>query len=99
MRLVSILLATGLYGQQIHTIAIGHESRQDDSPTLAISPDGSAWAAWLSFSGDRDDIAIRQYKDNKWGALQWVPGASGDSWLPQVIADRQNRVWVVWSQQ
>ena len=99
MRLLTILLATGLYGQQIHTIAIGHESRQDDSPTIAISPDGSAWAAWLSFNGDRDDIAIRQYRDNKWGALQWVPGTSGDSWLPQIVADRQNRVWVVWSQQ
>lgn len=99
MRLLCILLATGLYGQQIHTMAIGHEQRQDDSPAIAISPDGSAWTAWLSFNGDRDDVAIRQYKNNRWGTLQWVPGSSGDSWLPQVAVDKQNRVWVVWSQQ
>ncbi len=78
--------------------AVGHQYRQDDLPSVAISPDGSAWETWLSFGGDRDDVAIRQYKDGKWGTLQWVPGTSGDSWLPQVAVDPQNRVWVVWSQ-
>ena len=68
-------------------------------PPLRSAPDGSAWAAWLSFVGDRDDVAIRQYKNNKWGTLQWVPGTSGDSWLPQIVVDKQNRVWVIWSQQ
>ena len=48
--------------------------------------------------GDRDDVVIRQYKDGKWGALQWVPGTSGDSWLPQIAVDAQNRPWVLWSQ-
>ena len=78
--------------------AVGHQFRQDDLPAIAMSPDGSAWAAWLSFAGDRDDVAIRQYKDGQWGTLQWVPGTSGDSWMPQVAVDTQNRVWVVWSQ-
>jgi hypothetical protein len=57
------------------------------------------WAAWLSFAGDRDDIAIRRYRNGKWENLQWVPGTSGDSWLPQIGVDAANRVWVVWSQQ
>ena len=78
--------------------AVGHQYRQDDLPSIAMSPDGSAWETWLSFGGDRDDVAIRQYKDGTWGTLQWVPGTSGDSWLPQVAVDMQNRVWVVWSQ-
>ena len=78
--------------------AVGHQFRQDDLPSIAIGPDGSAWEAWLSFGGDRDDVAIRQYKDGAWGTLQWVPGTSGDSWLPQVAVDMKNRVWVVWSQ-
>lgn len=100
MRILTLLLlAASLNAQQIHTLAIGHEFRQDDSPTIAVAPDGSAWTAWLSFVGDRDDVVIRQYKNNKWGALQWVPGTSGDSWLPQVAVDKQNRVWVVWTQQ
>ena len=65
-------------------LAIGHEYRQDDSPSIAAAPDGSLWAAWLSFDGARDDVAIRRYAQGQWHNLQWVPGTSGDSWLPQV---------------
>ncbi len=75
---------------------IGHETREDDSPTLAVAPNGDLWAAWLSFDGQRDDIAIRRYSQGKWQNLQWVPGTSGDGWLPQIAVDASNRVWVVW---
>ena len=77
---------------------VGHEYRQDDLPSLAAAPDGSLWVTWLSFAGDRDDVAIRRYSAGRWGSLQWVPNTSGDSWLPQVAVDAANRVWVVWSQ-
>ena len=77
---------------------VGHQYRQDDLPQIAAAPDGSLWVAWLSWDGGRDDVAIRHYKDGQWGALQWVPDTSGDSWLPQVGVDSANRVWVVWSQ-
>ncbi|MBI4875896.1 MAG: hypothetical protein HY822_14770 [Acidobacteria bacterium] len=83
----------------ITATAVGHEYRQDDLPNIAAAPDGSLWAAWLSFAGDRDDVAIRHYQDGKWLNLLWVPGTSGDNWLPQVAVDARNRVWVVWSQQ
>jgi len=86
-------------GGQITATAVGHEYRQDDLPNIALSPDGSLWVAWLSYVGDRDDVAIRRYKDGQWRNLLWVPGTSGDSWLPQVAVDAANRVWVVWSQQ
>ncbi len=79
-------------------VSVGHEYRQDDLPSIAVSPDGSVWVAWLSFVGDRDDIGIRQWADGEWGNLQWVPGTSGDGWLPQVAVDAENGVWVVWSQ-
>src|ERR1700722_11499231 len=84
---------------QITATAVGHEYRQDDLPSIAAAPDGSLWAAWLSFSGDRDDVAIRRYRNGKWENLQWVPGSSGDNWLPQIGIDSRNLVWVVWSQQ
>ena len=80
-------------------IPVGHESRQDDMPSIAAAPDGTVWVAWLSFDGRRDDVAIRHYKDGTWQNLHWVPGTSGDSWLPQIGLDGANRVWVVWSQQ
>src|SRR5262245_30491462 len=86
-------------GAKIQSAAYGHETRQDDWPALAQAPDGSVWAAWLSFEGRRDDVAIRHYRDGKWQNMLWVPGTSGDSWMPQVAVDRENRVWVVWSQQ
>jgi hypothetical protein len=78
---------------------IGTERREDDLPSIAAAPDGSLWAAWLSFRDRRDDIGLRQFKDGRWSNLQWVPGTAGDAWLPQVAADAQNRVWVVWSEQ
>lgn len=83
----------------ISAVAIGHEYRQDDLPTIAAAPDGSLWAAWLSFAGDRDDVAIRRWQGGQWGTLQWVPGTSGDSWLPQIGVDSASRPWVVWSEQ
>src|SRR5690348_10749114 len=70
--------------------AVGHEYRQDDLPAIAATPDGSLWAAWLSFQGERDDIATRRYRDGKWQNLQWVPGTSGDSWMPQIGVDSEN---------
>ena len=81
------------------TISVGHESRQDDMPSIAAAPDGSLWVVWLSFDGQRDDVAIRHFRDGIWQNLHWVPGTSGDSWLPQIGVDSANRVWVVWSQQ
>jgi hypothetical protein len=85
-------------GERVTAAAIGHEYRQDDLPSIAAAPGGSLWAAWLSFAGDRDDIGIRRYAGGQWGNIQWVPGTSGDSWLPQVAADSERRVWIVWSQ-
>ena len=84
---------------QIKSTAVGHEFRQDDWPSIAASPDGSLWIAWLSFVGDRDDIAIRHYVNGEWSSMQWVPNNSGDNWMPQVAVDASNRVWVVWPQQ
>lgn len=86
-------------GAAINAVMIGHEFRQDDLPQIAASPDGSLWVAWLSWVGTRDDVAIRHYNNGTWSSLLWVPGTSGDSWLPQVGVDASNRVWAVWSQQ
>jgi len=96
--LTGVLIAGTVAGAEISAVAVGHEYRQDDLPSLAAAPDGSLWVSWLSFAGDRDDVAIRNYRDGKWGTLQWAPGTSGDSWLPQVAVDSRGRVHVVWSQ-
>ena len=95
-----ILAATGAFAQSATNVAaVGHQFRQDDFPSIAAAPDGSLWLAWLSFVGDRDDIAIRHYVNGQWSSLQWVPNNSGDNWMPQAAVDASNRVWVVWPQQ
>ena len=87
-------------GGVTHYQNVGHEYRQDDMPSIASSPDGSLWVAWISFDGSRDDIAIRHRRvHGSWQNLQWVPGSDGDNWAPQVSVDGANRVWVVWSLQ
>jgi hypothetical protein len=94
-----LLLATLPALGQIKSTAVGHEFRQDDWPSITAAPDGSLWIAWLSYVGERDDIAIRHYKDGQWTNLQWMPNTSGDNWMPQAGVDSQNRLWVVWPQQ
>ena len=84
---------------RIEAIAIGHSKREDDMPSIATAPDGSVWAAWISFDGQRDDVGIRHFTEGGWQNLHWVPATSGDSWMPQVCVDSDNRVWVLWSQQ
>ena len=48
------LAAITAFGQ-IKSTAVGHEFRQDDWPSIAASPDGSLWVAWLSYVGERDE--------------------------------------------
>ena len=72
---------------------------QDDCPAIAAAPDGSVWTAWLSFYGTPGPYRNPALQRRKVGCLQWVPGTSGDSWLPQVAADSAGRVLIVWSQQ
>ena len=86
-------------GEAVTVFSVGHEYRQDDWPSIAAAPDGSLWVAWLSFVGDRDDVALRRWRNGKWSNLLWVPGTSGDNWMPQVFADAASRVWAVWAQQ
>ena len=86
-------------GGKMAAVMVGHEFRQDDLPSIAVAPDGSLWVAWLSYVGDRDDVAIRHYAEGKWSNIHWVPNTSGDSWLPQIAVDTANRPVVVWSEQ
>ena len=76
----------------------GTEMKEDDVPSIAAAPDGSLWLAWLAYSDRRDEIAIRQWKDGRWGNMRYLPNTSGDVWLPQAGVDAAGRLWVVWSQ-
>ncbi len=76
----------------------GTEAMEDDLPSIATGPDGSAWLVWIAYADRRDEIAVRQWRDGTWGNVRYVPNVSGDVWLPQAGADADGRLWVAWTQ-
>ena len=93
------LLSSPLAAQELVDVAMaGTEMMEDDLPSIASAPDGSAWVVFLAYSDRRDEVAIRQWTDGQWGNLRFVPNTSGDVWLPQAGVDAEGRLWVVWSQ-
>ena len=92
-----LILSAPAIAQFSSVESVGTELLADDLPDIAAATDGSLWLAWMSHSGRRDEIHLRQHRDGKWSNVLLVPGGSGDLWLPQVALDAQNRPWVVWS--
>ena len=84
-----------------YSINLGDDFEEADYPSIAIGPDGEAWAAWSSFVGDFDEIRIARHSSQRrdWSAFTRVPNTSGDVWMPRVVFDGKGRLWVVWSQQ
>src|SRR5262245_22373037 len=58
-------------------------TRDDDYPSIAVGPDGAAWAAWLSYGDGRDEIRVAK-NGGAWRTFTPVPGTSGDVWRPQI---------------
>ncbi len=76
----------------------GTEAMEDDMPSIAAAPDGSVWLVWIAYADRRDEIAVRRWKDGRWGNMRYVPNTSGDVWLPQAGVDGDGRLWVAWTQ-
>lgn len=75
------------------------EMRENDFPSIAVGPDGSAWAVWQSYTGGSDEIHLARHTGGQWLTYSPLPGVSGDVWQPRVAVDRKGVAWVVWSQQ
>ena len=80
------------------TAKLTDDSRDDDYPSVAVLDNTTAWAVWQSYSGQVDEIRLSRY-EGTWRTFTRVPGVSGDVWRPQVALDKEERLWVVWSQQ
>jgi hypothetical protein len=80
-------------------VSLSARGRSDDYPSIAAAPDGSVWAAWISYHDGRDGVVLARMRDNEWRGPIEVPETSGDVWWPQVGVDSSGRAWVVWSQQ
>jgi hypothetical protein len=74
------------------------DDRNDDCPSLAVADDKKAWLVWQSYSGQNDEIRLRQYEGN-WRTFTRLPGTSRDVWRPRLALQNGVGPWVVWSQQ
>lgn len=92
------MVATGTGQELVDVIMAGTETKEDDLPSIAAGADGTAWLVWLAYADRRDEIAVRHWSDGSWGNLRYVPGTSGDVWLPQAGVDGAGRLWVAWTQ-
>ncbi len=77
--------------------SVGDDLKSNDLPDIAAASGGSLWLTWISHSGRRDEIGLREHRDGEWSNVLPVPDGSGDVWLPQVGMDSEDRPWVVWS--
>ncbi len=74
------------------------DDRADDYPSIAAVDGKKAWLVWQSYSGQNDEIRLRQY-DGAWRTYTRLPGVSGDVWRPQAVVTPDKRLWIVWAQQ
>jgi hypothetical protein len=72
---------------------------EDDFPSIAEAPDGTAYAVWASFTRNGDQIRLRRYTNGRWATFTVVPNVEGDVWKPQVAIDGRGQPWIVWSEQ
>ena len=78
---------------------VSQAKQANDFPSIAVGSGGKAWAVWQSYAGGRDEVQLAGYKEGEWYTHTTLPGSSGDVWRPQVVVDKQNDPWVIWSQQ
>jgi len=71
---------------------ISESGAADDYPSLAITPDGKRWIAWLSYQDAGDRVMV-----SGGGKLQEL-APKGDHQSPAIASDGKGKIWVVWSQ-
>ncbi|MCX7012442.1 MAG: hypothetical protein NTW86_07760 [Candidatus Sumerlaeota bacterium] len=80
---------------------LGDEFSESDNPAIAVSPKGAAYAAWMAWVGDRDEIRLALYNNERrdWNTFSRAPNTSGDVWMPRLAFDGEEKLWLVWCQQ
>ena len=74
----------------------------DDFPSIVQSSDGTVHVAYAAYYNGHDQIRLhRQLEGGRWSTRSNVPLVRGraDIWMPQLAADAQNRLWVIWCEQ
>jgi hypothetical protein len=78
---------------------LSDETAQDDYPSLAVGPDGTAYCAWVSHRDGADRVLLARHSAGQWSAPEQVNEKPGDIFRAKVAVDGSGRLWVVWSEQ
>lgn len=74
----------------------------DDFASIAETSDGTLYVAYAAYYDGHDQIRLhRQRKNGNWSTRTYVPlvRTDADIWMPQLAADADNRLWVIWAEQ
>lgn len=87
-------------GRFHHAVRLTNDPTWDDFPTIAAHPDHGAWAAWISFNGQLDELRVARWypEPGAFGAWNHVPTARGELWRPTAVVDAEGGLWLFWSQ-
>lgn len=69
-----------------------------DYATMALSANGSAWAAWQVYENGGDRVLVAHSTAEGWSNPEPLTPALQDVFHTSIAEDSQGRVWVVWSQ-
>ncbi|HEV1283964.1 MAG TPA: hypothetical protein VNU44_01600 [Bryobacteraceae bacterium] len=69
-----------------------------DYATMAISANGSAWAAWQVYENGGDRVLVAHSTADGWSNPEPLTAAGQDVFHTAIAEDSRGRLWVVWSQ-
>ena len=78
---------------------ISERGRQNDFASLATGPNGQVWVVWVAYRAGANEVLLRHYDGEKWGAIEKVTEKPGDVFLAKAARGGDGRIHVVWSDQ
>jgi hypothetical protein len=92
------LLDGRVIAQRVPSVeAAANADTEDDEPSLAFLPDGTAAVAWVAYRDKADRVMMRLRRNGAWTAAEAVTGP-GDYFKTSTVATPDGALWVIWSQ-
>jgi hypothetical protein len=77
-------------------VAIAAGDANEWSPAIAASADGRVAVAWDTYARGSYDVAVKEWREGKWGDERLVAGTLQNECRASVAFDRRNRLWIAY---
>ncbi|MCI5142854.1 MAG: hypothetical protein D3909_14230 [Candidatus Electrothrix sp. ATG1] len=86
-------------GEWSDPVKITDNNADNLHPVLDIATDGTKWIFWSAIrpNGISIEYASFQKEKEEWSEPQKLPMEQNSSIAPSVLADKKNRIWLVWA--